>query len=114
MSSTRKDSGLIIGWKCVGRVGPTGPRKARPDDRLRRNPPPFLLFVVNSGLRGVYHRARIRATRWLIRPARCDIFAAPVHRLEQLERRQHHERDLFGVVRQDGKIAKGRAWFEEN
>jgi hypothetical protein len=46
--------------------------------------------------------------------ARCDIFAAPVHRLEQLERRQHHERDLFGVVRQDGKIAKGRAWFEEN
>jgi hypothetical protein len=26
---------------------------------------------------------------------------------------RHHERDLF-VVRQDGKIAEGRAWFEEN
>ncbi|HEX9590223.1 MAG TPA: hypothetical protein VGA15_21065 [Bradyrhizobium sp.] len=26
----------------VGRISPTGPRKARPDDKLRRNPPPWL------------------------------------------------------------------------
>ena len=48
------------------RVSPTGPRKARPDDRPRRNPP--LLSRTKGRLRGVYHRARIRATRWLIRP----------------------------------------------
>ena len=25
--------------EAVGRISPTGPRKARPDDKLRRNPP---------------------------------------------------------------------------
>ena len=46
----------------VARMEPTGRREAPPDDRLReirdsRDAGP--------GLRGVYHRARIRATRWL-------------------------------------------------
>jgi hypothetical protein len=35
----------------------------------------------NGGLRGVYHRARVRATRWLIRPTRYL-----VHRLQSPRR----------------------------
>jgi hypothetical protein len=31
--------------RIVGRINPTGPRKALPDDRLRRNPPSWLNSV---------------------------------------------------------------------
>ena len=48
--------------ELVGRVSPTGPRKARPDDRLRRNPP-------------LCRRER-RITLLLIRPTR---WRTPVH-----------------------------------
>src|SRR2546422_3428096 len=38
--SELSDAGAV--GKGVGRVIPTGPREARPDGRLRRNPPPEL------------------------------------------------------------------------
>jgi hypothetical protein len=41
---------MIMAWhrsnQTSKRLSPTGPRKARPDDRLRRNPP----LSVNGGL----------------------------------------------------------------
>src|SRR5216684_1468719 len=37
--ATRRQAGARQSGKSVGWVSPTGPRNARPDDRLRRNPP---------------------------------------------------------------------------
>jgi len=50
--------------KRVGRIGPTGPREARPDGRLRRNPlraktAEYAEFIIGP--------AKGR-TRWLFRP----------------------------------------------
>jgi hypothetical protein len=45
--------------------------------------------------------------------ARCDIFAAPVQ-LEQIERRHITNETYLAAFDKDRKIAKGRAWFEEN
>ena len=47
---------------AVARMEPPGRREAPPDDRLRAIRGRRRVI---PGFRGVYHRARIRATRWL-------------------------------------------------